>query len=169
MIDSGRRSDPGGLGGATRPLLMDARRYGVRAPLRWTPAGGGPFGPPNPRGRSPSSPFLVSTKNLCRGQPVSGCDHRFSVTTFIGAESCPCFDRVTMNNSGLNSAWRAARMGREYHRGSESYLRSLIDESEVPSEIPQGERPCTVMRGGSLAVAGVIRKETRRRAECRNS
>ncbi len=36
MIDSGRRSDPGGLGGATRPLLMDARRYGVSAPLRRT-------------------------------------------------------------------------------------------------------------------------------------
>jgi len=42
MIDSGRRSD-----------LF--RRYGVSAPLRCAPA-------------SPSSRFLISTENLCRGQ-----------------------------------------------------------------------------------------------------
>src|SRR6266542_2897550 len=86
MIDSGRRTEHGGLGGAMRPPLMDARRYGVSAPLRWT--------------RSPSSPFLVSTKNLCRGQRVPSYDDRFSVATFLGAESCPCFGRVTMNNPG---------------------------------------------------------------------
>jgi len=28
MNDSSRRSDPEGSGGATRPLLMNARRYG---------------------------------------------------------------------------------------------------------------------------------------------
>src|SRR6266540_4577003 len=85
MIDSGRRSDPGGLGGAMRPLLMDARRYGVSAPLRWTRAGGGPSGPPNPRGRSPSSPFLVSTKNLCRGRGLLAVAKTFFVLHHLPA------------------------------------------------------------------------------------
>jgi len=139
MIDSGRRSDPVGSGGATRPLLMDARRY-VKAPLRWTPAVGGPLGPPNPRGWSPSSPILVSTKNLCRGQSVPGCGHRFSVATFFGAESCPCFGRVTMNDPGwLLTILRAEPV----FKGRRQYL------SESNQPMGGGSRDATC--GGSAA------------------
>jgi len=85
MIDSSRRSDPRVSGGTPRHLLMDARRYGVSAPPRWTPAGGGPLGPPNPRGWSPSSRFLVSTENLGRGQDVHNLHQSSSVAMISGA------------------------------------------------------------------------------------
>jgi hypothetical protein len=75
MIDSGRRSD-----------LF--RRYGVRAPLRCALA-------------SPSSPFLVSTKNLCRERAVFDRDHQLQIATFLFVlVSCLRFGRVTMNSPG---------------------------------------------------------------------
>jgi hypothetical protein len=77
MIDSGCRSD-----------LF--RRYGVSAPLRCALA-------------SPSSPFLVSTKNLSRGQAArSSFIALVSQLPFL-AGGYPCFGQVTMNNPGLTS------------------------------------------------------------------
>src|SRR6266700_2731660 len=82
MIDSGRRSDPGGLGGATRPLLMDARRYGVRAPLRWTRAGGGTIRSPEPPGTVAvvalpclDEQSLSRTRFACRANTFSVSHH----------------------------------------------------------------------------------------------
>jgi hypothetical protein len=74
MIDSVRRSD-----------LF--RRYGVSAPLRCALA-------------SPSSRFLVSTKNLSRGQDVLDLSDLAFVTILYCAIGCSCFGQVTMNNPG---------------------------------------------------------------------
>jgi hypothetical protein len=51
-------------------------------------------------GASPSSRFLVSTKNLFRGQGVPELSHRAIVATLCGAADCSCFGRVIVNNSG---------------------------------------------------------------------
>jgi len=72
MIDSGRRSN-----------LF--RRYGVSAPHRCAPA-------------SRSSRFLVSTKNLFRGQGVETLKIHVLSKNLFDAVTCPCFGRVTMNN-----------------------------------------------------------------------
>src|SRR6266511_2366195 len=100
MSDSGRPADPGGSGGATRPLRMDARRILRQTSSAMAESGGGLSGPPCPRERSPSSVFLVPTKNLSREQGVSRHDFvlgskqlDFS-TTYTGS------GRVPMNNPG---------------------------------------------------------------------
>src|ERR1700693_1798058 len=46
--------------GGRRSRKSRRAAYGVGAPLRWTKTDGGPSGPPNPRGRSPSSRLLAS-------------------------------------------------------------------------------------------------------------
>jgi hypothetical protein len=74
MNDSGRRSD-----------LF--RRGGVIAPLRCAPA-------------SPSSRFLASSKNLCRGQSVSGDPITEVSQEDFDSVSRACFGRVSMNNPG---------------------------------------------------------------------
>src|SRR5713101_7522131 len=56
---------------------------------------------------SPSSRFLVSTENLCRGQRIPDRRQRSSVARFLGAACCPRFGRVTMNNPG----WRGCAGG----------------------------------------------------------
>jgi len=74
MNDSGRRSD-----------LF--RRGGVSAPLRCAPA-------------SLSSRFLASSKNLCRGQNLSGDSIMEVSQEDFGSVTRVCFGRVSMNNPG---------------------------------------------------------------------
>jgi len=52
------------------------------------------------RTASPSSRFLASTKNLCRGHPVSSFGTLFLSQNDYVAVSYACLGRVSMNNPG---------------------------------------------------------------------
>src|SRR6266540_23277 len=130
MSDSDRLADPGGPGGATRPLRMDARRILRQTSSAMTERGGGPSGPPYPRGRSPSSVFLVPTKNLSRGQDGSRHDFVLCSTELDFSTTCTGFGRVLMNNPGssgfgapilgnIPAASQPARHGKQEEGGSQ--------------------------------------------------
>src|SRR6266498_1253237 len=101
MSDSDRLADPGGPGGATRPLRMDARRILRQTSSAMTEGGGGPSGPPCPRERLPSSVFLVPTKNLSREQDVPRRYLIWRRKVVRSSMTCSCFGWVSVNYPGL--------------------------------------------------------------------
>src|SRR5438270_1399939 len=117
----------------------------VTAPLRQTQAGDLSV-PRAPAEWSPSSRFLASTKNLCRGQGVSIQFFFNAYRSPLISVTCPCLDRVSMNNPGSRRsrqnpekpklfAFRFGKNGRNVHtvRARRNFPMSNIDHYEPGS------------------------------------
>src|SRR6266542_6031284 len=125
-------ADPGGSGGATRPLLMDARRILRQTSSAMTEWGGGPSGPPYPRGRSPSSVLLVPTKDLSREPRCTSATRNMDATAHSSLNEIHVFRLGVRELSGLEPpAWSPPRnkIGRVAKaREPVSTVRKSVDE-----------------------------------------